>query len=206
MGVFDTCLDHRTLILYNPTSMYHFSSRVDRFISWVGSIQSVYAHTAFFAVALMAGFLKWVPFDMVLLILTTIVSLEAIYMAIFIQMAVNRNTQSLKEVEKDIDSIEEDIGEMNEDLGEITEDIEEITEDIEEITEDIEEVGKDIDELSEDVEELSGDVEEVGKDVEELHKDITEDEIEEQREESDLASIKAMLSQLVAKVESLEKR
>jgi low affinity Fe/Cu permease len=42
------------------------------------------------------------PLEKVLLVLTTAVSLEAIYMAIFIQMAVNQNTQSLEEVEEDI--------------------------------------------------------------------------------------------------------
>lgn len=49
------------------------------------------------------------PTDKVLLILTTAVSLEAIYLAIFIQMTVNRTTTSLAGVEKDIGDIQEDV-------------------------------------------------------------------------------------------------
>ena len=45
----------------------------------------------------------------ILLILTTIVSLEAIYLSIFIQITVNRNTQSLDDFEADIDEIQSDI-------------------------------------------------------------------------------------------------
>ncbi len=56
------------------------------------------------------------------------VSLEAIYLAIFIQMTVNRNTQSLKEVEDDIDDIQEDVEELGEEVGDISEDIEDIQE------------------------------------------------------------------------------
>jgi hypothetical protein len=41
----------------------------------------------------------------VLLVLTTLVSLEAIYLSIFIQMAVNRTAQSIKEVEEDFEEI-----------------------------------------------------------------------------------------------------
>ena len=43
------------------------------------------------------------PFNL----LTTAVSLEAIYLSIFIQMTVNRNTQSLEEVEEDIEGIQD---------------------------------------------------------------------------------------------------
>jgi low affinity Fe/Cu permease len=56
------------------------------------------------------------------------VSLEAIYLAIFIQMTVNQNTQSLREVEVDIDEIQENIDEIQEDVDEIQEDVVEMTE------------------------------------------------------------------------------
>jgi biopolymer transport protein ExbB/TolQ len=64
--------------------------------------------------------------DQVLLILTTVVSLEAIYLSIFIQMTVNRNTKSLEEVEADIDEIQEDVEGLEEDVEEISTDIDEI--------------------------------------------------------------------------------
>jgi len=63
--------------------------------------------------------------DQILLVLTTVLSLEAIYLAIFIQMTVNKNTKSLRIVEKDIDEIQEDIDEIQEDVEEIQEDVEE---------------------------------------------------------------------------------
>lgn len=52
------------------------------------------------------------------MILTTAVSLEAIYLAIFIQMTVNRTTESLAGVEEDIDDIQEDIDDIQEDVSE----------------------------------------------------------------------------------------
>jgi chromosome segregation ATPase len=67
-------------------------------------------------------------------VLTTVVSLEAIYIANLIQFTVNRNTQSLKEVEEDIDEIQEDVEELGEDVDEIQEDIEDIQEDVEDMT------------------------------------------------------------------------
>lgn len=77
---------------------------------WVGTPVSLIIHTLFFA-----GILTLRKFgittDYLLLILTTVVSLEAIYLSIFIQMTVNRNTESLEEVEEDIEDIQEDVDE-----------------------------------------------------------------------------------------------
>lgn len=53
-----------------------------------------------------------------MLVLTTIVSLEAIYLAIFIQMTVNRSVESLREVEEDIEELAEDVEEIAEELEE----------------------------------------------------------------------------------------
>lgn len=92
--------------------------------SWVGTPKSIIAHSIFFIVIFS---LRWVglTLDQILLILTTAVSLEAIYLAIFIQMTVNRNTQSLEAVEDDIEDIQEDVEELGEDVEDISEDIEE---------------------------------------------------------------------------------
>ncbi|HEV8601390.1 MAG TPA: hypothetical protein VGQ87_02210 [Patescibacteria group bacterium] len=80
---------------------------------WIGSSSSIFVHTLFF-VGIFVLYLYNVPFQDILLILTTVVSLEAIYLSIFIQMTVNRNTQSLVEVEEDIDEIQEDIDKLEE--------------------------------------------------------------------------------------------
>jgi|SRR3989344_866657 len=93
---------------------------------WIGSIPSLVAHTILFVGAFV---MTWLGFDLdrVLLVLTTIVSLEAIYLAIFIQMTINRTTAQLEEVEEDIEEISEDIGVIQENVEDIQEDVEEIT-------------------------------------------------------------------------------
>ena len=119
----------------------------------VGSIWSVIIHTIFFIGAFVLVFLGF-PLDRVLLVLTTILSLEAIYLSIFIQMSVNHQAKALASVEEDIDEIQEDVEGIAEDVEEIQEDVEEIQEDVDEIQEDVEEMQEDIEEIQEDVEEL----------------------------------------------------
>ncbi len=119
---------------------------IERIIESIGSVYSLIAHTVVFALCFLTaavGIIKW---ELMLLVLTTMVSLEAIYLALFIQITVNRNTESLKEVEEDIEEIQEDVEELGEDLEDIQEDIEEISEDIDEIQEDVEELNEEDDE------------------------------------------------------------
>jgi len=113
-----------------------FDQKVSR---GVGSMMSLYIHTAIF---LFAGALivLGVSTEEVLLMLTTLVSLEAIYLSIFIQMAVNKNTESLEDIEEDVEEIQEDIEEIQEDVDEIQEDVDEIQEDVEEIEEEVDEI------------------------------------------------------------------
>ncbi len=128
---------------------------VERIVAGVGSTKSLIAHTAAFAAFFLAAIIGLIEWELMLLVLTTLVSLEAIYLALFIQITVNRHTQSLKDVEEDIDEISEDIEELGEDMEDIQEDLEEISEDIDEIQEDMEEISEDIDEIQEDVEEMN---------------------------------------------------
>jgi methyl-accepting chemotaxis protein len=114
----------------------------------IGSIESLFVHTVVFIMAF-GSVLFGVSFDRVLLVVTTLLSLEAIYLAIFIQISVNQNTLQLREVERDIEEISEDIEEISEDLEEISEDIEGIEKDIEDIQEDMEEISEDIEEMTE---------------------------------------------------------
>ncbi len=102
-----------------------------KFIQWIGSTSSLWAHTIFFVGIFALRFFGF-AFDDILLILTTVVSLEAIYLAIFIQMTVNQNTSALEEVEEDIDEIQTDIDEIQADVDEIEKETEEIHHDIEE--------------------------------------------------------------------------
>jgi uncharacterized protein YoxC len=99
-----------------------------KLIDWIGSVSSVYVHTILF-IGIFSLRLFGISLDEILLILTTAVSLEAIYLAIFIQMTVNRSAQSIAEVEEDIEEIQEDIEGVEKDIDEIQEDIDEIQED-----------------------------------------------------------------------------
>lgn len=111
---------------------------------WIGSTSSLIIHTFLFALAFVLVFLG-VPFQTVLLVLTTIVSLEAIYLSIFIQMSVNRQAHKLHAVSKDVEEIQEDVEEIQEDVDEIQHDVDEIQEDVEDIGEDVEEIQEDDD-------------------------------------------------------------
>ena len=95
----------------------------------IGSIWSVAIHTLLFTGAFVL-ILLGVDFDRVLLVLTTIVSLEAIYLSIFIQMSVNYQGRALASVEKEIDEIAEDVEDIQENIDEMQDEIEVVDEKI----------------------------------------------------------------------------
>ena len=115
---------------------------------WVGSTQSLMVHTVLFVVAFILV-LVGIPVDRVLLVLTTIVSLEAIYLSIFIQMSVNRSERRIKHVSREIQEISEDVEGIEKDIDEIQADVDEIQEDVEGIEKDIDEIEKDVDDIAE---------------------------------------------------------
>lgn len=142
---------------------------------WIGSVSSLFVHTVLFAIAfglVLFGF----ALEQVLLVVTTIVSLEAIYLAIFIQMAINQQAQSLEEVEKDVDEIQDKVEEIHEDVEEIQEDVEDIQEDVQEIQED----------------------------VDEIEKDDTEDEKRDRQNKQVLDKIESSLGDLIKEIEKLK--
>ena len=94
----------------------------ERCIALIGSNTSLVAHTIFFGAMLVLPFFGF-DLEKVLLVLTTAVSLEAIYLALFIQISVNKNTAQLAKVEHDIDEIQEDVDEIQEDVEEIEKEI-----------------------------------------------------------------------------------
>ncbi len=134
---------------------------------WVGSTRSLVAHTVFFVGAFLLHFFG-VSFEFIFLAVTTLVSLEAIYLAIFIQMSVNRQGKHLREVAKDVDEIQEDIDEIQEDIDEIQGDVDEIQEDVEEISEeDAEDYQKEIAD-KEMLEKIENSLRELGKEIAEM--------------------------------------
>ena len=86
----------------------------DRITLWIGTPVSIVVHTIIFIVIFSLKFLNF-SVNQILLILTTAVSLEAIYLSIFIQMSVNKTKLTIAGVEKDIDDIQEDIEDISED-------------------------------------------------------------------------------------------
>jgi low affinity Fe/Cu permease len=97
-----------------------------RFTRWLGSPSSLVIHTFIF-IACFVSVLFGIEFEDVLLIVTTAVSLEAIYLALFIQMTINSQSETIKNVEEDIDEIQEDIDEIQENVDVIQDDVGEIT-------------------------------------------------------------------------------
>ncbi len=107
----------------------------ERITEWIGSVPSLFVHTVFFILSFLVGYAGYAAWDTMLLVLTTVVSLEAIYLAIFIQMTVNRHSEELEEVSEDVEDIQEDIGEIQEDVEEMQENVEDIQEEVGEIAE-----------------------------------------------------------------------
>lgn len=151
--------------------------------NWIGSTESIITHTILF-VGIFGLALFGVSFSLILLILTTLLSLEAIYLAIFIQISINKNTAQLQEVGKEI---------------------EEISEDMEEISEDVEDIQKDVEEISEDVEDIQKDVDEISEDMEEIQEDIEDDASEKTLEQKKFACIEKTLAELMKEIQALKK-
>ena len=106
---------------------------------WIGSTVSVVLHTILFIISFILPYLGLVSFERMLLVLTTIVSLEAIYLSIFIQMSINMNNQNIEIIQEDIEELGEDIEELGEDIEEMQKDVDEIQEDVVEIHEETKE-------------------------------------------------------------------
>ena len=100
-----------------------FFDRVsDRITSWMGSTQSILAHTAILTATFSLIPLGLDP-DSVLLVTTTILSIEAIFLAIFIQRSVNAQSIRLESaIEKIVKNVTENIEEpLDEVVAEIRE-------------------------------------------------------------------------------------
>lgn len=113
---------------------------VEGIIKSVGSITSLLLHTFIFAVFFGLAIIEFVSWSTMLLVLTTIVSLEAIYLAIFIQMTVNRQAEELAEVSEDVEDIQEDIEEEEAQEKRQTVALEGLAENMRRILEDIEQL------------------------------------------------------------------
>ncbi len=89
-----------------------------------GSIWAVLIHTILFVSAFIF-IATGTDLNKVLLVLTTFVSLEAIYLSIFIKMSSNKQAKTLERVEKDMNAMVDDLEEMKKDVEEIREEVDE---------------------------------------------------------------------------------
>ncbi len=127
----------------NPQKLEYLAFQITKRI---GSPTSIIVHTfIFIGIFALHPLFSW-SFDKILLVLTTLVSLEAIYLAIFIQMSVNQNTLRLSKVSEDVVEIQEDVGEIQEDVEEITEDVGGLEENIKELSHDVEGITEELEE------------------------------------------------------------
>lgn len=142
---------------------------------WVGTPQSLIIHTILFIGAFFV-FFAGIPLDTILLVITTIVSLEAIYLALFIQFTVNKTNESLEDVEEDIDEIQEDVEGLEGGFGEIQEDVEGL--------------GGNVKKMRRNVEELEADVEDISEDIDRYY--LEEDREESQKKVAHIESSKSL--------------
>ena len=98
---------------------------------WIGSTSSLIVHSLAFILSFALPLLGLIAFERMLLVLTTVVSLEAIYLSIFIQMTINKNSQDIEIIQEDVDEIQEDIEDIEQDIDSIQKDVGEIQVDTE---------------------------------------------------------------------------
>lgn len=92
---------------------------INKLIISIGSVPSLIIHTILFILA-------WLFTDF--LFLTTIVSLEAIYLSILIQLSVNIQAKKLQSIQEDVEGIQEDVEGIQEDVEDEEDDDESIKE------------------------------------------------------------------------------
>lgn len=83
-------------------------------IDSIGSMKSLLIHTILFISSFLLYFLGY-NINNILLVLTTIVSLEAIYLSILIQMSVNIQSKITEKIQKDVEDIQENVEELQDD-------------------------------------------------------------------------------------------
>jgi len=103
---------------------------VKTIVNWIGTPTSLIIHSLCF-VGIFALRFVGVSAGDILLLLTTIVSLEAIYLSIFIQITVNQHTQEIMEVKASVEEVSESVEEVQESVEEVQETVEEVQETVE---------------------------------------------------------------------------
>ena len=139
-------------------------------ISSIGSVKSLFIHTGLFVGSFCLYFLG-VEMDSILSVVTNIVSLEAIYLSILIQMSVNFQSKKLELVAADVEDLQEDVEDIQSNVEDIQENVEDIQENVEDMQED------DDDEDDDDLKEIRNTLEKLMKEVVELKHKKSKDSV-----------------------------
>jgi peptidoglycan hydrolase CwlO-like protein len=97
---------------------------------WIGTPQSIILHTIFFAIMLGWAWLDNTNRYNILLVLTTVVSLEAIYQMLFLQLTVNQQGRELIKVQTAMDEVQVSVESVQEAVEEVQESVEEVHEEV----------------------------------------------------------------------------
>ncbi len=171
---------------------------------YIGSPTSLVVHTVFFISVF--GLQRFgFSFEQTMLILTTAVSLEAIYLSLFIQMTVNRQARQIEEVSDDVDDIQEDVEEISKDVDGIQEDVEEISKDIDEMLEDVDSIQENTEEINADMEGIHEHIEHIKENVEDLSEEFERDDFEETIDDQKVEKIERVLEELLSEVKALKR-
>lgn len=87
--------------LPHPPKKWSLNKLADRITISLGSTESLLVHTAVFIISFAFVYTGF-AIDSILLVLTTIVSLEAIYLSIFIQRTANKQTERMEKLVREI--------------------------------------------------------------------------------------------------------
>ncbi len=155
-----------------------------KFTQWIGTPSSIIVHTILFIGVFFLS-LFGLSTEEILIILTTAVSLEAIYLSIFIQMSINKTSASIEEVGKDVDELQEDI---------------------EDIEGNVKDISKDIDEIQEDVEDIEGNVKDISKDIDEIQDDDDKQEDEVKRAARIIGKVELQMQEIMKELQNLKKK
>lgn len=92
-----------------------------KIVKLIGTVGSVIVHTVIFALAILLYAFNCYDRESIMLVVTTIVSLEAIYLSIFIQMGMNNHGKKLEEIKENVEDIQENVEDIQEDVEELNE-------------------------------------------------------------------------------------
>lgn len=89
---------------------------LEKFLHWIGTPQSLIVHTIIFVLSLIASVFS----ERAMNAFTMLLSVEAIYMGILIQMTVNKSHKEIKGIGEDVEELSDDVEDILEDTEELT--------------------------------------------------------------------------------------